>query len=457
MKANITTKNTAGFLIICCLIATSSSFVPIISYASSGENDNTSSQKMPINHVIVVMQSKRSFDHYFGTYPGADGLSNDTGIPLNTTDPDNTQYVYPFAFEGISSFVPKSSSKVYSLSFNDGLMDGFAYAQNLEGNDGEKIMGYYDSRSIPYYWDLARKYVLADRFFSPTMMTGLPNYLTLYSGHLPGYGTNKIPDQGLEIYTIFDTLEKRNISWKVYIQNYEPSLNYTRDEAMTISKLGYNPLLAIPRFVQNSTLNSHIVDLEQYFRDLRGNNSLPNVAFISTPDSNERAPRNPAKGQEFVVSLVIALMRSGYWKDSAVIVTYDEPGGWYDHVAPPRQGEFELGFRVPTIIISPYARSGYVDSTIYDVSSIHRFIEYLFGLPPLNANDNSANNMLNAFEFTDPPKPPYIPVGTYGNDLGLESGSQKDSVEGVQLIYSIIMASIPGIAIFWVFSGKRKN
>ena len=142
------------------------------------------------------MQSKRSFDHYFGTYPGADGLSNDTGIPLNTTDPDNTQYVYPFAFEGISSFVPKSSSKVYSLSFNDGLMDGFAYAQNLEGNDGEKIMGYYDSRSIPYYWDLARKYVLADRFFSPTMMTGLPNYLTLYSGHLPGYGTNKIPDQG---------------------------------------------------------------------------------------------------------------------------------------------------------------------------------------------------------------------------------------------------------------------
>ena len=128
----------------------------------------------------------------------------------------------------------------------------------------------------------------------------------------------KFQIKGLEIYTIFDTLEKRNISWKVYIQNYEPSLNYTSDEAMTISKLGYNPLLAIPRFVQNSTLNSHIVDLEQYFRDLRGNNSLPNVAFISAPDSNERAPRNPAKGQEFVVSLVIALMRSGYWKDSAI-------------------------------------------------------------------------------------------------------------------------------------------
>lgn len=435
-----------------------SSFVmPIISYAtiSAVENGNTSSQNKPINHVIVIMQGKRSFDHYFGTHPGVDGLSNDTRIPLNVIDHNNSQYVHPFHLEEISSFTPSISTKVYDLSYNNGSMNGFAYAQNNRGKDGRMIMGYYDSRDIPYYWELASKYVLADRFFSPTMKTGLPNYLTLYTGHDPGY-SNKIPDQGLEINTIFDSLEKGNIPWKVYVQNYEPSINYTNEEARDDLKLRYNPLLAIPRFVHNETLNSHIVDLNQYFVDLNGNNSLPNVAFITAPESNERAPKSPAEGQEFVVSLVIALMRSEYWKDSAIIVTYDEPGGWYDHVAPPRREEFELGFRVPTLIISPYAKSGYVDSTLYDVTSILKFVEYLFGLPPLTARDDSANNMLNAFDFIKLPRAPYIPVVASDDDSQLESRSQIISVDEVQIIYAIVLSSVPGIAIIWIFLRKRK-
>ena len=399
------------------------------------------------------MQGKRSFDHYFGTYPGAEGLSNETSIPLNPFDANSTQLVYPFHFEEISSFIPKHNSKAYSLSYNNGSMNGFAYAQNVEGYDGRKVMGYYDSRDLPYYWDLASKYVLADRFFSPSMKTGLPNYLTLYAGHFAQYSSNKIPEQGLEISTIFDSLEKKNIPWKVYVQSYEPSLNYTNNDARTDIRLRHNPLLAIPRFVHNETLNSNIVDLDQYFTDLKGNNSLPNVAFITAPELNERAPKSPAEGQELVVSLIAALMKSKYWTDSAFIITYDESGGWYDHVVPPQTEEYDFGFRVPSIIVSPYAKSGYVDSTLYDATSILRFIEYVFGLPSLTARDNSTNNMLNAFDFTKPPNPPHIPEGAYGNNPQLQN--QKISVEGVQIVYGTAMAAIPGIAILWTFLRKK--
>jgi phospholipase C len=450
----------AAFLIICFLVATTSFVTPIIASASTMssviESDNTSSQKNPINHVIVIMQGKRSFDHYFGKYPGADGLSNDTKIPLYPNDLNGTQYAYPFHIEEVSRFIPKHNSKSYGLSYNNGSMNGFVYAQNVEGYDGRRVMGYYDSRDIPYYWDLAGKYVLADRFFSPTMKTGLPNYLTLYAGNHAGYSGNKIPEQGLEINTIFDSLEKRNIPWKVYVQDYEPSLNYTNKEARTDPKLRYNPLLSIPRFVHNETLNSRIVDLDQYFTDLKGNNSLPSVAFITAPESNERAPKSPIEGQEFVASLVVALMKSKHWTDSAFIITYDESGGWYDHVAPTRIEEIEFGFRVPSIIISPYAKSGYVDSTPYDVTSILKFIEYIFGLPALTGRDDNANNMLNAFDFTKPPNAPYIPVGTYNNYLQRDGDPQKINVEGVQIIYGTLMVTIPGVAIFWTLLRKKK-
>jgi phospholipase C len=455
LRAKTINENTV-FLIIFFLVTTSSSLVPVISFATESplaEADNTPSQTKPVDHVIVIMQGRRSFDHYFGTYPGVDGLSNDTRIPMNSLDDNSTQHVSPFHLEE-TSFIPRHSSKVYELSYNNGSMNGFAYAQNLEGYEGEKIMGYYDSRDLPYYWDLASKYVLADKFFSPTMRTGLPNYLTLYAGHHAEYIHNKIPEQGLEINTIFDSLEERNIPWKVYVQNYDPSINYTNKEARTDLKLRFNPLLAIPRFVHNETLNSHIVDLDTYFTDLRGNNSLPNVAFITAPESNERAPRSPAEGQEFVVSLVAALMKSKYWTDSAFVITYDEPGGWYDHVVPPLQQEFEQGFRVPTIIVSPYAKLGYVDSTTYDVTSILKFIEYLFGLAPMTVRDESANNLLNAFDFTKPPNPPYIPTGKYGNYPQIEG--QKVSVEGIQIIYGTVMAAIPGIAILWIFLRKKR-
>jgi phospholipase C len=467
-------RGLATFVFLLCLLIASYFLMPSVSYAV--EHIDARDEHDPrdkIKHVIVLVQGKRSFDHYFGTYPGADGLSNNTKVPVNPFSKDNSssgakKYIYPFHFEQVSRFVPKSNSEAYQISYNNGSMNGFVHAQNIEGREGENVMGHYDYRNIPYYWDLASRYVLADMFFSPTMRTGLPNYLHIYAGQDYSGGSNRIPELGLQVEnTIFDELEKSQVPWKVYVQDYISSLNYTNEEARNDLRLRYNPLLAIPRFVQNDTLNSRIVDLDQYFTDLKSNNSLPRVSYIIAPEFNERAPKDIGEGQEFAVSLIVALMRSQYWKNSAFILFYDESGGWYDHVKPPavpsfydasdlEQGQQGYGFRVPALIISPYAKTGYIDNTPYDAGSVLKFIEYLHDLPPLAQRDQVANNMSNAFDFTKTPDEPYIPLGTYGTNQVSKINTTANT-ERVQLIYALALAALPSIVVSWQVIIKRRQ
>jgi phospholipase C len=460
-----------AIFLLCLLIATYF-LIPSASYAiehMDARDEHDPQDK--IKHVIVLVQGKRSFDHYFGTYPGANGLSNNTKVPVNPFSIDNSssaeKYVYPFHFEQVSSFVPKHNSEAYRISYNNGSMNGFVHAQNIEGREGKNVMGHYDYRNIPYYWDLASKYVLADSFFSPTMKTGLPNYLHIYAGQDYSGGSNRIPELGLQVEnTIFDELERSQVPWKVYVQDYISSLNYTNEEARNDLRLRYNPLLTIPRFVQNDTLNSRIVDLDQYFTDLKNNNSLPGVSYIIAPEFNERAPKDIGEGQEFAVSLIVALMRSQYWKNSAFILFYDESGGWYDHVKPPvvpgffdanlEQGQHVYGFRVPALIISPYAKTGFIDNTTYDAASVLKFIEYLYDLPPLAQRDQMANNMINAFDFTKTPDEPFIPLGTYGSTQVSEINTTANT-ERVQLIYAVALVAVPSVAVTWQLITKRRQ
>lgn len=416
----------------------------------------TSQSKIPVDHIIVVMQGGRSFDNYFGTYPGVNGLSKDTNIPVNPFDFENLKYMKPFHLEGVKTTRPLSDYKFNVMAYNNGSMDGFIHTQNLYGRDGNNVIGYYDYRDIPYYWNLASKYVLADNFFSATMRSGLVNYLHLYAGETQTFLSSFIPPQGIDIYTIFDSLEKKNIDWKVYMRNYDSTINYTNKMVTTKqisdTQIMKNPLLAIPRFVQNQTLNSHITDAGEYFNDLV-NNSLPNVAYIMLPGLNEQAPSNLATGQEFVASLVFNLMKSQYWKNSVFILTYDGAGGWYDHVAPPMLKSTDknipkFGFRVPTLIISPYAKEGYIDNTLYDTTSILKFIEYTYGISPLSNRDAVANNLLNAFEFNKPPREPFIPPKVYTPPLDSQNQNQEDGIpsprkfssDTVQMIYGTGLA-----------------
>jgi len=380
------------------------------------------------------------------------------GIYLNGSmyqdvEPDLSQltaYVKPFRLNETKTTSPNDNSKAYRISYNRGHMNGFIAAQENNQMDPRLVMGFYDSTLIPYYWNLASEFVLADNFFAPTMETGLANHQYLYAANSVDYQKNISFRGKIELNkTIFDELQAQGHPWKVYVQNYDPSLNYTNQD---VSRNRYlNLLPAIPRFVDNNTLNSNIVDLVQYFRDLN-EDKFPAVSYIVAPDSEESSPKDISAGQELVQSLVLALMKSKYWNSSAFIITYRESGGWYDHVAPPEVEGQKYGFRVPTLIVSTFAKKGFVDSTLYDVTSILKFIEYNFNLPSLSARDANANNILNAFNFSQIPRvPPVFNYTTYENAFDDVNIRQiGNSIGMVNMLYLIILSTIPvaGIVIF---------
>lgn len=371
--------------------------------------------------------------------------------------PQHSKSIKPFHLNKTNTEAPYDGSKAYDISYNNGLMNGFFYAQNWSGVDDPNIvMGYYNKKELPYYWKFATKYVLADNFFTPTMETGLINQEYLYAA---GFADSKknISFPGLVNLnkTIFDELQAKRLPWKVYVEDYDPSNNYSNNDVKRYRYI--NLLTAIPRFVDNKTLNSNIVDLPQYFRDLAGDN-FPAVSYIVAQKSEESAPRDVTSGQKFVSSLVLALMKSKHWNDSLFIITYREPGGWYDHVAPPVINGNTFGFRVPTLIISPYAKEGYVDNTLYDVTSILKFIEYNFGLQPLSTRDANASNMLNAFDFGQPPREPLelnFSAAQSAINQNKKIGEYSESIPIVNLIYLIVLVIIPiAAAVIWILNKR---
>jgi phospholipase C len=314
-------------------------------------------------------------------------------------------------------------------------------------------MGYYKDTELPYYWELASQYVLADNFFAPTMDTGMINDQYLYTGTLENNLKNTtISNTSNLSSTIFSKLGESGISWRVYLENYEPGKNYTANKR---DRFVYY-LAGIPEFMGNKSYSSNVVDLVEYFRDLK-KDDFPAVSYIVAPDSDESSPRDVSTGQRFVTSLVLALMKSKHWNDSAFIITYRESGGWYDHVAPPIKDGKINGFRVPTLIISAYAKKGFVDSTLYDAASILKFIEYNYGFHTLSINDTYANNMLNAFDFTGPARQGFLFSKNTGMNIEqVNMIKNSENIDKVNVLYMTIMLVIIAIAfILWWFVYPR--
>lgn len=360
----------------------------------------------PIEHTLVLIQENHSFDNYFGTYPGADGFPPDTCVPVDPFDASNTDCIEPFHIgeNDVEVADPDHSKRTAVLQYNEGKMDGFVYALNQRSQDGRMAMGYYDDRDLPYYWNLADRYVLFDRFFSSAHGGSLINHFYAVAAQAidrtqPGKPVNHIE-------TIFDRLEAAGVSWKFYVQNYEPNLTYrTVDQypGNRGSQIVWVPLLMMDRFIDDPELNSHIVDMDQYYEDV-ANDTLPAVAFMVPSGPSEHPPSNIQSGQRFVRSLIQPLMRSASWDSSMFMVVYDDWGGWYDHVAPPVVDEYGLGFRVPGFIVGPYVRQGVVDHTVLDYTSILKFIEENWGIEPLTERDAQANSFAGAFDFSQPPR-----------------------------------------------------
>ena len=415
---------------------------------ASPSNDNTSTET-PINHIIVFMQGRHSFDNYFGTFPNADGFPNGTRIPANPFNPNNSAFVEPFHFDEKRSYSPNDDPETYRLSYNNGNMNGFVYA-NREDFNGSYVMGYFDDSKIHNYWKFASEYVLAQRFFGPSLRSDLVN--SLYGiGAKTSLDLKDIPKQGLLINnTIFDELQNSNVSWKVYIEDYTNIRNMSNEERENLAKR--IPILAIPRFIGNQSLGSHIDELSQYFRDIR-NNNLPEVVFVYFTESHDSRTSKVERGQLLVSTLVYSLMKSHYWNNSAAILTYYESGGWYDHVKPPINNNTNepYGFRVPAIFISPYAKQGFIDNSTYDMSSVLKFIVSSLGIKANSEMINKSSNILEAFDFTKPPRAPIYLEEITRERILLTS----NNTGGINAVYAITLLVPIFVTIYWYYNKGR--
>ena len=363
---------------------------------------------IPVQHIIVLMQENRSFDHYFGHLPAA-GKSDVDGTPAGASNPDGAGgTVTPFHMDTYCTVDTEHSWSASHKQFNGGKNDGFVVTNQP---DGQRALGYYDESDLPFYYGLAKTFAIGDRYFASVMGPTHPNRFFLYGGTADGETKTILKLAVYTMRTVFSVLSERGISWKIYY----PDITY----AMLFKDLFDAPELR---------------PLDEYFTDAKAG-TLPAVAFIDLAQTSLNGPAvdehpsvNIQLGQAAVADVIAALMASPNWKDSAMFLTYDEHGGFYDHVPPPTacipddvtpQNAPEdptatygrLGFRVPLMVISPFAKAGFVSHVVYDHSSILRFIETRHDLPAFTRRDANADAMLDLFNFDAPPflTPPQLP------------------------------------------------
>lgn len=386
--------------------------VPMLGIARVSAFQSETEPNTPIEHFVVVMQQNHTFDNYFGTYPGANGIPDGTCMPTSLSNENPASCVAPFEITDHPISDLSHSDTTFAGQFQNGQMNGFVATLNKLNQDGPLSMGYYDDSSIPFYWNLADEYVLFDNYFSSAHTGSITNRMFWVAGR-PGDETNRIPAGGFgDIPTIFDRLQERGISWKFYIKDYDPTLDYRALEELDYlpPQVQWVPLLSFDRFLDDPELSSRIVDLDEYYTDLE-NDTLPAVSYVLLLGATEHPISDISLGERATRTMLHTLMQSDAWENSAFFITYDDWGGWYDHVPPPRVDGRGYGFRVPALLISPYARMGHIDHTLLDHTSILKFIEENWNIPPLAERDAKANNITAAFDFSMTPRPPALVSG----------------------------------------------
>jgi len=326
------------------------------------------------------MQENHSFDNYFGSFPGTDGPSPDfavEGFP---------RFHFP---SPVSRNLPHSA-RVVRAATNEGKMDHFVAAEG-----SPDTLGYYDSRDVPNYWALARRFALADRFFSSFAGPTLPNHLFAVAAQSPGVESNlsRPPGAGFGFASLPDELTAAGVSWKCYVGQKDPR----HFDAL-------NPLAGFPTLLKRTGAPG-LAATGELFKDIVSG-ALPAVAWVfPSPEESEHPPFDIRIGMWYVTAVANALMKSSSWQNTVLVVTWDEYGGFFDHVAPPMRNGNMLGPRVPALVVSPYAHPGFIDHTSYDFSSILRYVEDLFRVSPLTAWDGGAASiagMLDSVPHSEP-------------------------------------------------------
>jgi phospholipase C len=369
-----------------------------------------------IQHIIFIVKENRTFDTYFGTYPGADGattakISTGQVVPLGRT-PDQT----PRDISGHGWYDAIGAS-------DDGLMDEFDLIPGASVNGDMLGLSQLTQSDIPNYFTYAQNFVLADRMFSSMKGASWANHLFIVGAQAGGaftipkttghsWGCDADPTVSVQVWddddtvsapfpcfdfqTLADELQAAGISWKFYAPPQGDS-GYVYSALDGISHIRFGPLWS-----------TNVVSDAQFAVDAK-NGTLPAVSWLVTRGAwNEHPPAGSCAGENWTVSQMNALMQGADWSTSAVFLTWDDFGGFYDHVPGPELDKFGLGPRVPLLVISPYAKTGYVSHTQYEFSSVLKFIEERFGLSPMTARDAEANDVTDSFDFTQSARGPLI-------------------------------------------------
>jgi len=349
-------------------------------------------------HIIVVILQNNSFDHLFGMYPPQNGNTveglNPSVLGYQQID-QNGQTVIPYA---LGSTLPPSlpeGYQAYTAVWDNGRMDKFAY------NNGGISMGYYDSATpgISTLWGYANQYALADHYFQSSWGEAPANQLYMVAAAdndrnydvQPFYPPCQIaePDSVPYLFpNIADQLTVKGITWGMFQESYG-------DCAVE------QPLHNAFQFFTSTYSSSNIQDYSNIAIELQ-DGTLPAVSFIVPRPKHDMHPgydEPVGTGIAFLDDLIKQVQGSSIWTTTAIIITFDDGGGWYDHVPPPQVDDQGLGFRVPTLVISPFAKKGYISHVVMDHVSILKLIQWNWELPSLNTRNTTSGDMLDMFQF----------------------------------------------------------
>ena len=412
-----------------------------------------------IKHIIVIMQENRSFDSYFGTYPGADGLPANACVP----DPRSKQCVQPYHDTADLNHGGPHAAASASADINSGKLNGFiaqAEGGKIKGcitnpndpactgangkSDTTDVMGYHTAAEIPNYWSYAQHYVLQDHMFEPNASWSLPSHLFMTSGWSaicsssdPMSCNNSLDNtrNGKNVanndYAWTDLtylLHKNNVSWGYYLSNGsqpdcadDQELCTAGTQTVKVPSI-WNPLPQFDTVKQDNQL-SNIQEVSNYYAAVKSGN-LPAVSWI-VPNGkvSEHPPALVSVGQAYVTSIINAAMQGPDWNSTAIFLSWDDWGGFYDHVTPPTVDENGYGLRVPGLVISPYAKQGYIDKQTLSFDAYLKFIEddFLGGAridpktdgrpdprPTVRENVSILGNLINDFDFSQSPRPSMV-------------------------------------------------
>ncbi len=423
-----------------------------------------------IQHVVIIMQENRSFDSYFGTYPGADGIPGLAGNPGKVPclpAPHGHHCVRPYHDTYDTNYGGPHTHRSEVDDVAGGRMNGFVIQeQSAESrvckqfaapwcSTGHRatpdVMGYHDGNEIPNYWTYANNFALQDHMFESDSSWSLPEHLYLVSGWSafctkkgdpmscrnavenpgspqsdPSKPTNLAPDFAWTDLTYL--LHLYGVSWKYYVQRGgEPDCTDSQMYCAPVPQNSFTPSIwnPLPWFdtVRHDGQLSNVVGLGHLFTDLQ-TDALPSVSWIVPGDKDsEHAPNLVSNGQSYVTGLINSIMRSSAWSSTAIFLCWDDWGGFYDHVLPPIVDGQGYGLRVPAMVISPYAKTGYIDHQVLSQDAYLKFIEddFLYGQrlnpatdsrpdprPDVRETQSILGNLAHDFDFKQQPRPPLI-------------------------------------------------